>query len=158
MTVYTFNSLVESCRETVQEIMPWDLIELIEKNPQQLILDVREQNEYDAMHIKNSLFVPRGLLETACEFGYEETHPTLANARNEQIVIVCRSGNRSLLAAKSMQSLGYIDVISLQTGLRGWNDYEQALVNLKNETVDIDDADDFFTSVLREDQKIKHIK
>jgi hypothetical protein len=43
-------------------------------------------------------------------------------------------------------------VVSLKTGLRGWNDYEQPLVDKNDNPVDIDDADDYFTPKLREDQ------
>jgi len=152
MSHTTFTQLVNVCRETVNEIMPWDLSDMIEQGNKPLILDVREQNEFDAMHIKASNHIPRGLLEAACEFGYEETNPIIANAREDYIVVVCRSGNRSLLAAKSMQTLGFINVVSLQTGLRGWNDYEQPLIDINNRVVDIDDADTFFSAVLREDQ------
>ena len=155
MSAHTFNGLVDACRKTVSEIMPWDLTELLEKNPDLLIIDVREPSEFEAMHIKDTVHIPRGLLEAACEFGYEETHPALANARDQHVIVVCRSGNRSLLAAQSMQLLGYKNVVSLQTGLRGWNDYELEMVDSKKEIVDMDYADEFFTAVLREDQKLK---
>ncbi|MEW8255705.1 MAG: rhodanese-like domain-containing protein, partial [Candidatus Thiodiazotropha taylori] len=52
----------------------------------------------------------------------------------------------------SMKMLGFENVVSLKTGLRGWNDFEQPLVNAEDEAVDIDDADDYFTPNLREDQ------
>ena len=154
MSHHTFNSLVETCRNTIQEVMPWDLMALIEETPDILIVDVRELDEFETMHIKSSIHIPRGLLEAACEFGYEETNPVIANARDKKIIIVCRSGNRSLLAAQTMQLLGYQNVLSLQTGLRGWNDYEQILVDSKDKTVDMDYADEFFTAKLRDEQKI----
>lgn len=152
MKQLTFNQMVEQCRESVDEIMPWDLSEQIEQKLDMIILDVREQDEFKAMHIAHSLHIPRGILETSCEFGFEETHPVLANGRDKYIVVVCRSGNRSLLAAKTMQLLGFENVVSLQTGLRGWNDYEQPLVDMQDQQIDIDDADDFFTTVLRPEQ------
>jgi rhodanese-related sulfurtransferase len=104
------------------------------------------------MHIEGSINVPRGILETACEWEYEETCPELVVSRNKDIVVVCRSGNRSLLAADTMQLLGYQFVKSLQTGLRGWKDYEQPLVNGAQEKVELDDADDFFQPHVRTDQ------
>ena len=153
MTRLTFKQMVEQCRESVNEIMPWDLAEQIAEHQEMIILDVREKDEFTAMHIAHSLHIPRGILETSCEFGFEETHPVLANSRNKYIVVVCRSGNRSLLAAKTMQLLGYENVVSLQTGLRGWNDYEQPLVDMQSQQIDIDDADDFFTARLTPLQK-----
>jgi rhodanese-related sulfurtransferase len=41
----------------------------------------------------------RGVLEGACVWNYDDTIPQLAEARNQNIVLICRSGNRSVLAA-----------------------------------------------------------
>lgn len=112
-----FADLVGDCRATVEELWPWDLAEAMDAS-RPLLLDVREPGEFAALHIEGSLNVPRGVLESACEYGYEETVPELAAARQRDIVVVCRSGNRSLLAARSMQDLGYERVRSLQRGSR----------------------------------------
>jgi rhodanese-related sulfurtransferase len=117
-----------------------------------LIVDVREPYEYDAMHIAGSINVPRGILESACEWEYEETIRELVEAREREIVLVCRSGYRSILAAHSMQVLGYSNVVSLKTGIRGWKDNEQPLCDKEGASVDLDDADVYFTPVLRPDQ------
>jgi rhodanese-related sulfurtransferase len=148
----SFLNLISDSLTDVKEIMPWDLEERLLANPELLIVDVREPYEYDAMHIEDSIAVPRGILESACEWDYEETIPELVNARQREIVVVCRSGYRSVLAAYSMHLLGYQNVFSLKTGLRGWNDYEQPLVDKLGETVEIEQADDYFTPQLREEQ------
>jgi rhodanese-related sulfurtransferase len=147
-----FLDLISDCLNDIGEIMPWDLEERMQENPDLLIIDVREPYEYDAMHIPGSLLAPRGILESACEWDYEETIPELVKARQREIVVVCRSGYRSVLSAFSMKMLGFENVVSLKTGLRGWNDYEQPLENDKGEEVDIEDADEYFTPNLREDQ------
>lgn len=147
-----FIELIHHCLTAVREIMPWDLEERLRENPDLLILDVREPEEFDAMHIAGSLHVPRGILESACEWDFEETLPELVRARDREVVVVCRSGHRSVLAAHSLQVLGYSNVVSLQTGLRGWKDYEQPLVNGAGEAVDLDDADVYFTPRLRPEQ------
>lgn len=147
-----FLELIKDCLTDVREIMPWDLEERLQKNPDLLMVDVREPYEFDAMHIPNSINVPRGILESACEWDFEETVPELVQARDREIVVVCRSGYRSVLAAHSMQVLGYSDVCSLRTGLRGWNEYEQPLVSQTEEPVELDDADDYFTPKLRPEQ------
>jgi rhodanese-related sulfurtransferase len=147
-----FMELVRDCLTDIREIMPWDLEERLEANPDLLIVDVREPNEFDAMHIAGSMNVPRGILESACEWDYEETEPELVRARDREIVVVCRSGNRSILAAHAMQVLGYSNVVSLKTGLRGWKDYDQALVDGEGSEVDLDDADVYFTPQVRDDQ------
>jgi rhodanese-related sulfurtransferase len=147
-----FIELVRGCLSDVREIMPWDLAERMETNPGLLIVDVREPYEYEAMHIVGSINVPRGILESACEWDYEETLPELVQAREREVVVVCRSGYRSVLAAHSMQVLGYQDVCSLQTGLRGWKDYDQPLEDGAGNDVDLDDADVYFTPRIRPEQ------
>ena len=147
-----FMELVRECLGNIREILPWDLVERQAANPDLLVLDVREPYEFDAMHIPGSMNVPRGILESACEWDYEETVPELVRAREREIVVVCRSGNRSILAVHAMQLLGYQDVVSLATGLRGWKDFEQPLVAKDDREVDLDDADEYFTPRLRPDQ------
>jgi rhodanese-related sulfurtransferase len=144
--------MVSKCLAEVREIMPWHLVDLLKAAPTPLIIDVREPNEYEAMHIAGSINVPRGILESACEWGYEDTVPVLAAARQRPIIVVCRSGRRSALAAWTMQQLGYLDVVSLKSGLRGWNDYEEPLENGRGEIVDPEAADSFFLSRVRPDQ------
>jgi rhodanese-related sulfurtransferase len=148
-----FLELIRGCLTEIREIMPWDLADRREANPDLLIVDVREPAEFEAMHIEGSLNVPRGILESACEWDYEETEPELVQARDREIVVVCRSGYRSVLAANSMQVLGYQNVASLQTGLRGWKDYEQPLVDGDGNDIDLDDADVYFTPQLRPEQR-----
>ena len=48
--------------------------------------------------------------------------------------------------------MGYENVKSLKTGLKGWTDYEQPLVDNNNKDVDIDDADEYFASKVRPEQ------
>lgn len=147
-----FNDLVAESAKNVTEILPWDLEERFENNPDLLLLDIREPYEYEAMHIKGSLNVPRGVLETACEWDYEETVPQLVESRDKEIVVACRSGNRSIFVCEVMQKMGYKNVVSLKTGLRGWGDYDQPLFDKDENEVDEDSAIDYFTSTIREDQ------
>ena len=147
-----FIEMVRGCLSDVREIMPWDLEERMQENPELLIVDVREPYEYEAMHIEGSLNVPRGILESACEWDFEETVPELVQARDREVVVVCRSGYRSVLAAHSMQVLGYNNVVSLETGLRGWKDYDQPLEDGAGSSVDLDDADLYFTPRIRPEQ------
>ena len=147
-----FNDLVAESAKNVTEIFPWDLEERFEENPNLLVLDIREPYEFEAMHIKGSLNVPRGVLETACEWDYEETVPHLVQARENEIVVACRSGNRSIFVCEIMQQMGYKNVVSLKTGLRGWGDYDQPLFDKDENEVDEDSAIDYFTATIREDQ------
>jgi rhodanese-related sulfurtransferase len=148
----SFNDIINACLPDITEVFPWDVEEKLGADPAPLVLDIREPAEYAAMHIEGSLHVPRGVLETACEYNYEETIPELVQAREREVVVVCRSGNRSALAAFTMQQLGYRKVSSMKTGLRGWNDYELPLVDASKRVVPIEEADEFFTTRLRPDQ------
>lgn len=148
----TFAQLVNEQLDAVQEVFPWDVEERLDKGEAPMLLDIREESEFSAMRIAGSLNVPRGILESACEYDYEETVRELVEARDREVVIICRSGNRSVLAAVTMQIMGYNKVASLKTGLRGWNDYELELVDAAGITVNIDQADEYFTTHLRPDQ------
>jgi rhodanese-related sulfurtransferase len=147
-----FTDLVAECLPHIKELFPWDLDQLLKERTDVLLLDTREPYEFEAARIDGSLNVPRGILEAACEYGYEDTVPELVQARTRPVVVICRSGNRSALAAWVMQQMGYQDVYSLKTGLRGWNDYELPLVKGDGESLDIDSADEYFTTRLRPDQ------
>ncbi|VAW72593.1 Rhodanese-related sulfurtransferase [hydrothermal vent metagenome] len=151
----TFEALVREALDSVEEIFPWDLAKAREDKPELVLLDVREPYEYHAMHIKDALNVPRGILETACEFNYEETVPELANAREQEIIVICRSGKRSVLVAQVMQQLGYRNVKSLKTGMRGWSDDDQDMVDRDGKPVSEDAAIEYFTPRLRPEQMNK---
>lgn len=148
-----FTDLIAEALPEVEELFPWDLTEKLQENPELILLDVREPSEFDALHIQNSLNVPRGVLESACDWDYDETEPSLAGGRDKEIIVICRSGNRSVLAAQTMQRMGFKHVASLKTGIRGWNDFEQPLYNSEGEQVDIDDADEILATKLRPEQR-----
>jgi rhodanese-related sulfurtransferase len=135
-----YKKLVADALQHVAEIFPWDLEELLDENPP-LLLDIREQYEFDIMHIKGSINVPRGVLEGACCWNYADTVPELVRARDKKIIIICKSGNRSALAGRTMQLMGYQDVVSLKMGIKGWNDNDMPTVDVNSNEVDIDNAD-----------------
>ncbi len=149
----TFNELVAESIKNIREIFPWDLEERLAENPSLILLDIREPYEYEAMHIQNSINVPRGILEAACEWDFEDTVPELVMARDKEVVVACRSGNRSVFACEVMQKMGYTNVVSLKTGLRGWSDYDQPLYDKDGNEVDEDTAIDYFTSHIRPEQR-----
>lgn len=151
----TIEDFIAEALQTVEELFPWDLEEALQNTPDLLLLDIREPYEFDAMHIEGAINVPRGILETACDYDYEETRPELVEARDRDIVVICRSGKRSVLAADVLQQMGYRKIRSLKTGMRGWSDYEQDMVNGNGEPVDEDSAIDYFTPKLRPEQLSK---
>jgi rhodanese-related sulfurtransferase len=148
----TYTDLVAECLSDVEEVFPWDLVDRLQAKPETVLLDVREPYEFDAMHIPGSINVPRGILESACDWDYEETVPSLVQARDRCVVVICRSGYRSVLAAHAMKRMGYRFVCSLKTGVRGWNEFEQPLIDRDGNAVHIDAADAYFIPRVRPDQ------
>lgn len=149
----TFAQIAQEVVPFITELMPWDLDDYLKAHPNALIVDIREAHEYDTMHVPDSLHVPRGILENACEWDFEETEPELVEARARPVILVCRSGNRTALAAFTLQQMGYEHVISLKAGLRGWNDYELPLVDIEEQPVDIEDADRYFANKILPEQR-----
>ena len=148
-----YADLVADALTRVKEIQPWDLSKLLAAGDAPLLLDVREPAEFAALRIPGSINVPRGLLEQSCEWDFDETVPELVAGRGRDIVVICRSGYRSALVADVMQKMGFIRVISLRTGVRGWNDFEQALEDDNGNSVDADAADEILASRVRPDQR-----
>jgi rhodanese-related sulfurtransferase len=118
-----------------------------------VLLDVREPAEYAALHIPGAINVPRGILEQSCEWDFDETLPLLATGRDLDIVVICRSGYRSALVADVMREMGYTRVVSLKSGVRGWNDFDQPLVGATGKPVDGDAAEEMLGPHLRPDQR-----
>lgn len=144
-----YADLIAECVAEVREIMPWDLAERLQQPLPPLLLDVREPQEFEAAHIAGSINVPRGVLEAACDWDYDDTVPELAGGREREIVVLCRSGKRSVLAAHTLQRMGFQQVVSLRTGVRGWNDFEQPLLDHEGAQVDPDRADGLLASRVR---------
>lgn len=74
-------------------------------------LDVREPQEWNLGHIPGAVFLPRGTLEGKIEG---------IIPREKSVIVYCASGNRSALAADTMQQMGYSDVASMSGGFSGW--------------------------------------
>jgi len=140
----TYKTMVAENAPQVEEIFPWDLLDELDTGATLLLLDIRCPNEFEDARINGSINVPRGILEIAVDYGYEETIPELVEARDRRVVVICRSGNRSVLAAYTLKLMGYTNVASLRTGLRGWNDYEQSLINKHGKEMDFDAVDELF--------------
>ncbi len=154
----TFKQIVAEASKTINELMPWDVDERIKKNPALMIIDIREECEFAQFHINNSMLVPRGILESACEAEYEDAVPDLVNGREKEIIVVCRSGQRSVLSTQMLQVMGFKDIASMKTGLRGWNDYELPLYDLEQKQLDPDDVEEllkagFCSSLMHPDRR-----
>ena len=79
-------------------------IEIAKKNPDAIIVDVRRDDEYKAGHIPGAVLLT---METITE----ETATKVVPDKNQMILIYCRSGRRSKIAAQSLLELGYTNLI-----------------------------------------------
>ena len=88
-----------------------------------VLIDVREPGEFQGGSIPGAVNMPRGVLEfmihTHPVLGCE-THP-VKEKPDMRIVLFCQSGGRSALAALSLQTMGFTDVVSLAGGYQGWS-------------------------------------
>lgn len=148
-----YDELIADALTRVKEVMPWDLGKRLQIGDAPRLVDVREPAEFAALHIPGSLNVPRGVLEQACEWDYDETVPGLAADRESETVVICRSGRRSALAADAMRQLGFANVVSLKLGVRGWNDSELPLVDANEKPVDADTADELLAPRVKPEQR-----
>jgi molybdopterin/thiamine biosynthesis adenylyltransferase/rhodanese-related sulfurtransferase len=107
----TYRELLSQVKREIDEIDAVRARELIDsENP--LILDVREQDEWDEGHIPGAVHIPRGNLESRIE--------AAAPDHSRRIVVYCAVGNRSAFAAKTLEELGYEDAVSLTGGFTDW--------------------------------------
>lgn len=147
-----YKDLVDDALTRVKEVQPWDIAKQLAAGHAYILLDVREPGEFGSLRIPGSINVPRGVLEQSCEWEYDETVPELAGGREREIVVICRSGYRSVLAVDVMQQMGFTCVVSLRSGVRGWNDSELPLVDAAG-AIDADAADELLMSRLRPEQR-----
>ena len=106
-----YQQLVGEAKKSVTEISPADAAAKIESGAAVLI-DVREQDEWNEEHIPDAIHLSRGTLELDIE-------EKVANP-NANIICHCGGGGRSALAAESLQKMGYKNVRSMAGGFKAW--------------------------------------
>ena len=107
----TYRELLQQTRSEISEIDASHARHRIESG-EPVVVDVREQDEWDEGHIPGAVHVPRGHLESRIE--------RLAPDTSRPVVVYCSAGNRSAFAAKTLAELGYEDVVSLAGGFTDW--------------------------------------
>jgi rhodanese-related sulfurtransferase len=106
-----FLKLVNEARPRVKEITVADARERLSRNPQAVLLDVREDSEWLAGHAAQAVHLGKGVLER----DLEKTVPALET----EIIMYCGGGYRSVLTADAAQRMGYHNVFSLIGGYKG---------------------------------------
>jgi len=115
----TLMDFAAEARQSVKEVSTTEVADMIEANSGLLLLDVREPGEVAQGHLAGAVNVPRGLLEAKADLGFPHREPRLEN-REQPVVLYCASGVRSLLAAATLQQMGFTDVVSMSGGFAAW--------------------------------------
>ena len=109
----TAAELFAEARERITQVTPQEVRDAVGRGEDLALIDVREPNEWNLGHLPGAVHIPRGVLESAIETRVP---------RERRVVLYCASGNRSALAAESLQAMGYANVASMSGGFRGWAD------------------------------------
>jgi rhodanese-related sulfurtransferase len=117
----SLKDFVADAKTRIREIGAADAAEAIKKNPNTLVLDVREPAEWAEGHLPGALLVPRGMLEAKADLEYANREPRLAD-RSQPIIVHCASAARSAMAADVLQQMGFTNVRSLAGGIVAWKE------------------------------------
>lgn len=110
----TFRQLVDEAKSQIKEVSQETVKAWMKENPDLVILDIREPEDFESGHIQGAINLSRGLIE----LDIDEVVPD----QDKTIVTYCGGGSRSALAAQTLQVMGYDHVYSLTGGYRQWVD------------------------------------
>jgi molybdopterin/thiamine biosynthesis adenylyltransferase/rhodanese-related sulfurtransferase len=105
----SYRDLLKQAKSEIREIEP---AQAEARLGEATFLDCRELDEFEQGMIPGSLFIPRGHLESKVE--------NMITDRTKPVIIYCAAGNRSAFAAKTLEELGYADVVSMKGGFGRW--------------------------------------
>lgn len=108
----TAHDLVTAAKSRVREVSLPDAEHAISEAD--VLVDVREADEFAAGHLAGAIHVSRGMLE----FKFS-ANPAL-QARDLKVVLYCKTSGRAALAASALQEMGYLDVQSIAGGYDAW--------------------------------------
>src|SRR5258707_9328415 len=109
----SYRELLQQAKSEIREVDTAQADEL-RARPGTVVLDVREPDEHEQGAIPGSLHIARGNLESNIE--------SRVTDRDTPLVVICAGGNRSAFAAKTLQEMGYTNVVSVKGGFNRWKD------------------------------------
>ena len=110
-----FLKIVDDARSRVTETNVAEVKARMDRGDRNfLLVDVREESEWQAGHIPGAVHLGKGVIERDIEQKVPET--------DKEIVLYCGGGYRSALAADNLQKMGYTNVLSMDGGWRGWRE------------------------------------
>ncbi|MFN7095217.1 MAG: rhodanese-like domain-containing protein, partial [Burkholderiales bacterium] len=107
-----FLALVEEYRPQVKEVDIDYVKTKLDTQENLVLIDVREDHEWQQGHIPTAMHLARGIIERDIE--------TVIPEKDAQIVLYCGGGFRSILSAYSLQKMGYSNIYSMEGGIRDW--------------------------------------
>ena len=109
----TYPQLMSEAKTRIREVTPRQVLDMQSRGEKIVLVDIREIQEVNAAKIPGAVHVPRSHLESRVEAQVP---------RDANVVLYCSSGNRSVFAADTLQTMGYSTVASMSGGIRGWAD------------------------------------
>jgi rhodanese-related sulfurtransferase len=109
-----FVKLVEDAKHRVRETSVDDVKARLDRHENLVLIDVREDNEFDADHIPGAVHLGKGIIERDIEGKYTDLQTPM--------ILYCGGGFRSVLAADNLQKMGYSNVTSMGGGIREWRE------------------------------------
>ncbi|AYF45706.1 MULTISPECIES: rhodanese-like domain-containing protein [Halobacteriovorax] len=91
-----------------------ELKDLMDKNTDLILVDCREQDEWDAGHIEEAIFIPLS--------DFANQYANHLKDKSKKIVVQCRSGKRSLNACQFLLEEGFEDLYNLEGGILAWGE------------------------------------
>ncbi len=107
----TYRELLEEIRREIEEVDAGQANELL-TGDSPAVVDVRERDEWEEGHLPGAVHIPRGSLESRIEAAVPD--------RSQPVIVYCAGGSRSAFAAKTLEELGYENVVSLAGGFTDW--------------------------------------
>jgi rhodanese-related sulfurtransferase len=116
------SEMVEKAIAKVEAISAQDVRAGLNSGEVDLVIDVREPNEWSAGHIPGAINVPRGMLELRADPESPAADPALSANKDARVVVYCLKapGARSLLAAQTLGTMGYSNVAAMPGGFEEW--------------------------------------
>jgi len=105
-----FLQIVEDSKSRIKELSVSETQERMQQGAK--LVDVREDNEWEAGHAANAIHLGRGIIER----DIVKTFPD----KNTEIILYCGGGFRSALSADNLQKMGYQNVLSMAGGWSAW--------------------------------------
>jgi rhodanese-related sulfurtransferase len=108
-----FLKIVDDAKSRVKEVTVTETQARLAANPKAVLVDVREDAEWQAGHAVPSIHIGKGVIERDVESRIPD--------KSTEVILYCGGGFRSALAGDAMQTMGYTNVTSMAGGWRAWN-------------------------------------